>query len=72
MIQGKWYAPEEPVPESMRKIREQVFGSGGDDADPASWKALVFTDGIGGDRTDLVAGRQLLAGLDRSASAVPA
>ena len=46
MIQGKWFAPGETLPEEVLSIRREVFGSPGQTLDPKGWNTLVYLDDI--------------------------
>ncbi|MBQ6399495.1 MAG: GNAT family N-acetyltransferase [Clostridia bacterium] len=45
MVQGKWFAPGQPLGEVL-PVREAVFGAAGPESDPLSWNCLVFWDGV--------------------------
>ena len=44
MIQGKWFAPGETLPEEVLSIRREVFGNPGQTVDPKCWNTLVYLD----------------------------
>ena len=46
MIQGKWFAPSEDLPQAVESIRMDVFGRGRDSLDAESWNVLVYQDGL--------------------------
>ena len=44
MIQGKWFAPGENLPEEVLSVRREVFGNPGQTVDPKGWNTLVYLD----------------------------
>ena len=46
MIQGKWFAPGETLPDSILSVRRAVFGRGADSLDALSWNAVIFSDDV--------------------------
>ena len=44
MIQGKWFAPGEKLPEEVLSVRREVFGNPGQTVDPKGWNTLVYLD----------------------------
>ena len=42
MIQGKWFAPGENLPEEVLSVRREVFGNPGQTVDPKGWNTLVY------------------------------
>ena len=44
MIQGKWFAPGEPLAKDLLSVQEKVFGVSGKAHDPEGWNTLVFMD----------------------------
>ena len=45
MIQGKWFAPGDPLSEVL-PVRRAVFGREADALDAESWNVLVYEDGV--------------------------
>ena len=44
MIQGKWFAPGENLPEEVLSVRRDDFGNPGQTVDPKGWNTLVYLD----------------------------
>lgn len=44
MVQGKWFAPGESLPDEVLSIRREVFGNPGLAFDPEGWNTLVYLD----------------------------
>lgn len=45
MLEGKWYAPGEDIPDALL-VRQEVFQCGADDLDPLSWNTVIYTDSV--------------------------